>query len=486
MRDKRVYRDKMKRLHTLIILVVTTLTIINTACIEDDFTSSSGDTLTFSTDTLAFDTIFTAVGTATHKFTVYNRHSKMINISSIKINGESKAKFYLNVDGVKGNEFNNVEIRSKDSIFVFVEAYIDPTDKNNPIELKDKIEFITNGVTQDIVLTAWGQDVKREHATVISKNTTFTAERPYVIFDTLHIEKDATLTLEPGANLYFHDKGAMKIDGKLIANGTQEKPINLRGDRLDKVVGGISYDIMSGQWGGITFTSDSYENEMQYVLMRGSTTGVTIDSCNIDRRKLHIYNSVLHNSSNSVLLSKHAWIDAEGTEFSDAKNSVVNLTGGKITFVHCTIANYYLFSAISGALLSVDYIMPKDQKEIPLMVASFNNCVIYGNAGDISNGNLEGSNVFLRSCLLKSSGTDDSNFINCTWKSDPMFYTVREDYIFDYRLRNKSEAIAKGDVSLCPQSLKYDRYGIDRFSREGIDIGAYTWVPAKDEETDKK
>lgn len=472
----------MKRIHIIIISAIALLSIVNTACIEDGFTTSSSDILAFSTDTLAFDTIFTEVGTATRKVTIYNRHSKMLNITSIRLKGESNAKFYINVDGLKGDEFNNIEIRGKDSIFVFVEAYIDPANQNNPLEIKDKIEFLTNGVTQDIVITAWGQDVKRERKTVISQNTTFTAEKPYLIFDTLTVEKDVTLTLEPGTTLYFHDKAAMKIDGKLIAKGTQENPINMRGDRLDKVVGGISYDIMSGQWGGVTFTADSYENEMQYVLMRGSTTGVTVDSCNIERRSLYLFNSVLHNSSNSVLISKHAWVDAEGTEFSDAKNSVVDLTGGKSTFIHCTIANYYLFSAISGALLAVNYIMPDEIKEVPLMDATFDNCILYGNTADISVGNLTGSKVFLRSCLLKSNGSNDDNFINCIWKADPLYYTIREEYIFDYRIRNKSGAIAQGDRTLCPENLRLDRYGVDRLSRDGVDIGAYTWVPTEEDE----
>ena len=118
------------------------------------------------------------------------------------------------------------------------------------------------------------------------------------------------------------------------------------------------------------------------------------------------------------------------------------------------------------------------------MTANFDNCIIFGNAGDISVGDLTGSSVYLRFCLLKSSGNNDDNFIGCIWKGDPKFYTVREDYIFDYRLRNKSDAIAVGDRSLTPERLALDRYGVNRFESEGIDIGAYVWVPAA-EDTEK-
>lgn len=406
----------------------------------------------------------------------------MLNISNIALAKESSGKFYLNVDGIKGVTFSNVEIRPNDSIFIFVEAYIDPTDNNNPLEFKDKIKFTTNGVEQNVTITAWGQNVKREYGTLIDKDTHFTAELPYVIFDTLKVAENVTLTLDPGTILYFHDKGGMKIDGRLQAIGTQENPILFRGDRLDKVVGQISFDLMSGQWGGVNFTEKSYGNAMHYVLMCSSTTGISIDSCDISKRKLHLYNSVLHNATKSTLISKHAWIEAQGSEFSDAGDAVVSLTGGKAIFTNCTLANYYLFSAITSPILSIYYLLPSEYKELQLMDARFDNCIIYGNANDINVGDLTGSSVMFRNCLLRSSGSDDSNFINCVWKGDPKFFTVREDYIFDYRLKNESDAIAKGDNSLSPPEIQYDRYGVNRISAGAIDIGAYTWVKSEDEE----
>lgn len=464
--------------------VIALLGVLNTACIEDGFTNSSSDLLEFSVDTLYFDTIFTEVGTPTKQFVVYNRHDKMINISSIKIAHESSGKFYLNVDGVKGEDLSNVEIRGNDSIYIFVEAYIDQNDANNPIEFNEKLNFVTNGVTQQVTINAWGQDVRRLTAPAITQDTHFTAEKPYVIFDTLRVSKDATLTLDAGATLFFHDKAAMVVDGTLIANGSKDSVINLRGDRLDKVVGGIGYDIMSGQWGGITFTADSYGNEMSYVYMRGSSAGIVADSANIDKRKLHLFNSILHNSSSSVLESRHSWIEAEGCEFSDAAGSVVKLVGGKVNFANCTMANYYLFSVISGSILNLSYINNDESNGInPLMNASFDNCIIYGNSSDINIGDLTGMSVYFRNCLFKSSGTDDDNFLNCVWGGDPKFYTIRNEYLFDYRLHNESDAVGKGNASFCPQNALTDFYGNYRInSEDGIDIGAYVWIKSEEDE----
>lgn len=459
------------------------LFIISISCIEDDFTTSSNDKLTFSTDTIAFDTIFTELATPATKFMVFNKNKKMIKISSIKMNGSSKAKFFLNVDGIKGEEFKDVEIRGKDSIFVYVQAHIDLNNDNNPLKIEDKIEFLTNGNLQEIVVNAWGQDVTRLRNQKYTSDAVLTAEKPYVIFDTLYVAENATLTMEPGTRLYFHDKGAMQIDGTLKAVGSKDKFIHLRGDRIDKVVADIDFDIMSGQWNGIRFGGNSYNNEIHYMYMRGSTNGITLDSCNVEQQKLHIFNSILHNSSNNVLTGNYCNISAEGTEFSDCKNSIVALVGGKHRFVNCTFANYYLFSAIFGSIVNLDYVIPEQMQELPLMNAKFDNCIIYGNSSDINIGDLTGSQVYFRNSLFKSKGNNDSNFIDCVWASDPLFYTVREDYIFDFRLKNESPAINTGNPEYCPEHARTDLLGVPRVREDGgIDIGAYTWVEAREEE----
>ena len=64
-----------------------------TACINDEFSTSTTDLLTFSTDTVKFDTVITQQGSPTKQFLVYNRGEKMLNISSIKVAGESMTAY---------------------------------------------------------------------------------------------------------------------------------------------------------------------------------------------------------------------------------------------------------------------------------------------------------------------------------------------------------------------------------------------------------
>ena len=447
-----------------------------TACINDDFATGSSDILTFSTDTVAFDTVITGQGTPTKQFLVYNKSKKMLNISSIKVAGESKGHFFLNVDGMKGSEFHDIEVRGEDSIYVFVESRLDPTNVDEPEYLKDNIEFVTNGVTQKVAVTAWGQDVIILNDTTLSEPTRLTAAKPYLIYGTLTVDTLINVTIDPGATLLFHDKASMLVKGTVKAQGTVDAPITLRGDRLDHVVGEIGYDIMSGQWDGVYINYGSFNNELSHVIMRGNTRGLQVYSNNINRRSLHMLNCVLHNATYLTLLGVNAMIEAEGCEFSDAGLVVADFLGGKLAFVNCTFANYYLFAAIEGPIVNLE--TEFEEGVAATFSGGFDNCIFYGNTSELNMSELTDVNLYMRNCLFKSGGEDDSNFINCVWDANPKFYTEREKYIFDYRLRNGSDAIARGDRSLCPSRARYDRYGVDRFAGDGHDIGAYVWVEA--------
>ena len=103
-----------------------------------------------------------------------------------------------------------------------------------------------------------GQDVIILNDTTLAAPTHLTAGKPYLVYGTLTVDTLIHVTIDPGATLLFHDKASMLVKGRLTARGTQEKPITLRGDRLDHVVGEIGYDIMSGQWDGVYFNYGSF------------------------------------------------------------------------------------------------------------------------------------------------------------------------------------------------------------------------------------
>ena len=473
--------------HTRITLwiaaVILALSTLFSSCIEDGFTTSSSDVLAFNKDTVAFDTVITLQGTATKQMVVYNHSKKQINISSIKVAGQaSKGHFHLNVDGVRGDEFQNVEIRGNDSIYIFIEAYLDEMNKDEPTLLEDHLVFETNGMTQKVLLSAWGQDVVRIKGDTIKRNTRFTADKPYLIYDTMFVSPGVTLTLDAGTTLLFHDKAALRCAGRMRANGTADEPVTFRGDRLDRVVGSTSFDIMSGQWGGVIFTPPTMGNILNHVIMKGSTIGMHC-SANGDTTQcaLKLVNCVLTNSASTCLATATCYVRLIGTEISDAAEEVGYFAGGKVEATQCTFANYYLFKVPSLPIVNV-FDVEYSNGTIGKIKAYFDNCIIHGLSKVINEGELDNFNVYLRYCLLKSSGTNDAHFINCVWEGDPDFLTLRDDNFFDYRLGNESDAIGKGNPELCPEEARYDRYGNDRWARSAIDLGAYVWVLVPEEE----
>lgn len=446
------------------------------SCISDDITDSPSATLTFSADTVSFGTIFTDLNTPTARLQVFNENSKGVIISSIRFKNP-ETPFRLNVDGVSGASFSDVEIRGNDSIYVFMECFIDADDSKEPQRVSDQLVFVTNGVTQEVEVEAWAWNVTRLYSYSVDRDETLTAERPYVIFDTLTVQPNVTLTVEPGVWLLFHDKASIKVLGTLMAIGQTDNFIRMSGDRLDDILPDVAYDQLAGQWGGIDIDAQSFGNRMEFVNMRSTVSGLRVDSCgDLSKNKLTLVNSWLHNSQGSVLSSEYANVDAYGCCFSEAAGNVVRLIGGRHNFVQCTIANAYLFSSLFLPNLYLGHLLPEHAEENsqPLMSASFENGIVWGEIGSpIEPGDLIGSDVYMRNMLFKANGTDDENFVNCIWNEDPLFYTVRQDYYFDYRLQPESPALGAGNpVYITPECL-YDMDGVYRLAEGLPALGAY-------------
>ena len=66
----------------LISLIMTGTMMVS--CIDDAMTTSSSDVLTFSRDTVDFDTVFTDVGTPTARLIVSNRAKKGIKFDKVQ------------------------------------------------------------------------------------------------------------------------------------------------------------------------------------------------------------------------------------------------------------------------------------------------------------------------------------------------------------------------------------------------------------------
>ena len=456
------------------------------SCIEDGVSSSPADQPVFSTDTVRMGSLLTLGPSPTSRFTVYNHHDKIINISDIAFRDDEAGQFRINVDGMSGRRFSNVEIRPNDSIFVFVEATLAENGKNLPVEVLAHIDFRVNGVTSSMPVKASGQDVTRlKGDTRFAVDSSLSPDKPYLVYDSIVVEEGAVLTIPEGSRLLMHDDAAIIVHGTLAIDGSVEHPVEITGDRTGFVASSIPYEVMSGQWRGIRFTPTSKGNVIRQASIRNSEEGIILDHCDGEASEgepaLILDNSVVRNTKRYVVEAIHSSLVTTGCEFTDASLGILRLVGSRHIISHCTLGNYYLFTAIGGPALQFEHLDPEadddsaadnpDDKELPWLSADITNSIIYGLGPDISHGDLTGLPVTLRNCILKSPGSNDDNFIDCLWETDPLFGVWRDGYIFDYRVGAESPALGAGTTDNLPLQSATDMLGAPRLPSPTI--GAY-------------
>ena len=139
----------MKKLAApLLILFFIVLNLLSCDGLDENYSNNPNHRLSFSVDTLSFDTVFTTIGSATKEFMIYNRNDQPLLISEIMLASGEETGFRINVDGRKGDHFQDVRIQADDSLYVFVEVTVNPNASNQPLLVDDSIIFTTNGVKQ--------------------------------------------------------------------------------------------------------------------------------------------------------------------------------------------------------------------------------------------------------------------------------------------------------------------------------------------------
>ncbi len=348
------------------------------SCEKHEFNTSGNATLVFSEDTIIFDTIFTTIGSATKRFTIKNPYNERLTINSIYLAGGGNSPYRINIDGFAGTRLDHVELREKDSLYIFVEVTIDPNNSNLPLVVKDSIIFSFNNKQQDIDLISWGQDVNIINGEIIGTEN-WIADKPYLIYNSMLIDTNSVLTINPGTVLHFHKNSRLYVAGTIIANGTFDSPITFQGDRLEK-----DYEDIPGQWDGIWLMAGSKDNFFNFTEIKNAIIGIQVDTlASLSKPTLHISNSRIENMTSTGIYAQGSTIEAHNNLISNCGQFAVALTiGGSYEFYHCTIGNYWGYSTRTtpSVLLNNYYIDINNKEQIrPIEKALFGNCIIYGN-----------------------------------------------------------------------------------------------------------
>jgi len=416
--------------------------LLGHGCKKDTLLTDSSAQLAFTNDTILFDTVFTTVGSVTKHFKILNTHSQPINVATIDLASGTSSNFRINVDGVSGVSFSDVEIPANDSLFVFVEATVDPTGINTPLIVEDSILFVTNGNEQKVWLHAWGQDAYFHNREIILASETWPADKPHVIYGYAIVDSAQSLTIDPGASIYCHNNATLYIyKGSLNAVGVAGNEITFRGDRLASFLL-ANPDSVSGQWRGIWF-NEAQNSTISHAEIKNAIIGVQIDT--LQTGQFVSLNKVKINNSLYAGLLAQGNVIATNCLFGNAGSySGVVSYGGDQSYTHCTFGNFWNDTERSTTLFALtDYFVSGGAIYYrPFVQANFTNCIFYGpssNDNELTLDTLDRSlggaaPVFhFSNCLFRTNlATSDPNYYTgCISNSDPEF---TDPMIWDFHI----------------------------------------------------
>ncbi|MBK8854586.1 MAG: right-handed parallel beta-helix repeat-containing protein [Saprospiraceae bacterium] len=366
------------------------------ACRRDNFYEGSDIKLTFSADTLRFDTVFTKIGSATRFVKIFNPESQPVKVNILLGNPELSV-FRFNVEGVKGPSAKEIEINGKDSIYVFIEVTINPDQplSVSPFIIEDKLTVEVNGNKEIIYLEAFGQNanyipgINKGAVSLLSCNggeVIWNDPKPYVVYGILYIDS-CRLVLPPGTKIYVHGgivrtKESLYNDGlivclqngRIISQGSVEQPVYIQGDRLEP-----SYSDVKNQWVGILFSPLSRGNVLNNTTIKNSIIGVQVDSL----AQLTMSGCRIYNTGNSGIIGRFGEIFADNCLVYNNDGQGVSLRhGGRYQFQYCTITSYVGRSAAVSMNNYFCYEFPCQQAFINPLDALFVNCIIAGGNED--------------------------------------------------------------------------------------------------------
>ena len=522
-------------MRNIICLFLVGILISLSSCRKDFETVPSSGNLGFSKDTVYLDTVFSHISSSTYTLKVYNRSNDDIKISKIHL-GKANSKYRMMIDGLTGEDednsgvgdgriFDNVELLAKDSMYVFIETTANSIDANPTDFLytddiifessngPQKVNLVTlirdayflfpkvnaNGIKESLLLgTDNGEEVRingfelDENDPANGNEFHFNNTKPYVIYGYAGVPDGKTLTIDPGAKVYFHAESGIVVQPgasiKINDNWTLDptnplaNEVTFEGDRLEPL-----YEDVPGQWGTIWLRSGSINNSINHLTLKNATLGLLVENCT-----LNIQNSQIYNSANYGIL-------ARGATMNNCENLVINLAGqaalacsigGSYQFKHCTFNNNWASSNQVAVLVS-NYEEQADGTNITgaLTQANFYNCIIYStnNIGLFLDKISDEAIPFekdVKNCLIKfrDGGT--------SLASKPIYDFIRNPTVENGNIKNKdpkffnanlnklniddtSGAFTKGSLTYL---VPLDVLGLPRTSNPP-DMGAYQSAP---------
>lgn len=462
----------MKIRFPLFLLCFVVLTFFSLESCKKPVIFSKGN-LSFSVDTLIFDTVFTTIGSTTQQFKIYNNENKSIEIEEIELVGGSNSPFRMNVDGISGISMQSIELGGDDSLFVFVEVTLQANGQNNPMVVEDSIRFRTNGKDQYVKLAVWGQDAYFHYQDL--NEGVWLSDKPHVVYDRAYVLEDKSLIINAGAKIHFHKNSILFVKkGQLLVNGTKGNEIVFQGDRLEAM-----YEDVSGQWYGI-YLDSCMPSQINYAIIKNGTSGIHITGNNPENAptaySLEVSNTqILNHASYGIFLFAGAKLKMENSiSARNGRHALLALQGGDFNINHCNLLSYAESDEEQIAVAVKNYYTQDGITYVgEVNEGKIYNSVMYGYQeyefvlDTLNPDNVVTLNFDIRNCVIRSdSPSSASMFSQIFWNQNPDFSDIG---LNDFHVTTSS--ILNGNANPA-FSLPFDLDGTPR-SLTAPDIGAY-------------
>ena len=429
--------------------------------------------LSFSNDTVMFDTVLTTAGSITKRLLVHNTNDKKVVVSQIGLGGGAASMYRINVDGLPSYVVQNIEIAAKDSLYIFVRVTINPNDQATPFIVSDSLVFLTNGNRQIVQLAACGQNADFNIGKTLKGNQVWDSLKAHVIYGFLRVDTGASLTVMPGTKVYLHNKAYLAVshEATLNINGQWEHPVKIQSDRLDPY-----YRDLPGQWEGIYLERGSKNNILNNAVIKNGNFGLIVDSLVPGSNpKLTMNGIIIQNMVYDGIYAYSTSIESMNCIIGNCGGVALRIEkGGSYDFRQLTIGNYWLASVRrTPSIILSNYTYDSLQQKIPgdLQKAYFGNTMIYGSGTDeigLDSVASAGFSYMFDHGILRTSlkVSNPLHYLECITNIDPQFIDVVK---YDYEIDSTSPANHRG----VPLGVIYDIRGIMRPASPAL--GAYEY-----------
>lgn len=450
--------------------------------------SRDGRAYSLSSDTVYLDTLPTEMLSSTYSLRLFNPTAIPLELAHVRLKYGGERGFQINVDGRAGGA-DGLRIEARDSIFIFVRAFFAEGESDLPTPITDSIVVAeSDGRQSYIPVLAVRQNVRHIKDFIVRTAERLEDARPIVLVDSIYIAEGGSLRLAPGTRLLMSAEAHIRVEGELIAEGTQEGRISLGSIRRDQFLPRVPYLRVPGQWGGVVVGKRG-RLVASYMQLSNAKWGIYFEEGDDvqGQERLRLGHCRLHNISGLGILAGRGRYTIEDSELSNTLGATLSLSGGEYFLRRSSVINYYPWPGIrsSAALVYTD--TPRGGgAAVPTSRLLLEHCVVDGSQGVGASGSTGGevdlrfvspdgapATVQLIECYLRSreysSPRVDSQrviYAERQHEAEKLYGRIgldslgRKDYLFDYRPLPSAPFV--GLLRGASSPLPPDLWGVER------------------------